>query len=201
MVCLALMVLKGCSSTTCFADKSFKLPIDIKKSTLLFKLRVPWDLLEAANPGCPDQFAAGDTVSLGLCRRPALVICCFYMFIPLFPPPPVNGSVFQQALCHVGGQYLASSGQTIYSVAQELGLKPYDIVKFNEDLNPIYPLQAGSILIVPLPRSKCSSYQIFARQSDTQMDDLQNAFDGLFKLCGCVQSTKVNDVATQPKLR
>lgn len=47
------------------ADKSLKLPVNIKKSILLFKLRVPWDLLEAANPGCPDQFAAGDTVSLG----------------------------------------------------------------------------------------------------------------------------------------
>ena len=146
MVCTALMPFKGCSSTSCFADKSFKLPVDIKKSTLLFKLRVPWDLPEAANPGCPDQFAAGDTVSLGLCRSPALVICCFYTFIPPLPP-----SIDQQALCHVGGQYLVSSGQTIYSVAQELGSKPFDIIKFNQDLNPVYPLQAGSTLIVPLP--------------------------------------------------
>lgn len=74
------------------ADKLFKLPVDIKKSTLLFKLRVPWDLLEAANPGCPEQLTAGETVSLG-------------------------------------GQYLASSGQTVFSVAQELDLKPHDIVK------------------------------------------------------------------------
>lgn len=98
---------KGCSSATCFADKSLKLPVNIKKSILLFKLRVPWDLLEAANPGCPDQFAAGDTVSLGLCRRPTLVVHCLYMFMPRLPP--VNAAVFQQALCHVGGQYLASS--------------------------------------------------------------------------------------------
>lgn len=38
------------------------------KSTLLFKLRVPGDLLEAANPGCPEQLPAGETVSLGMCR-------------------------------------------------------------------------------------------------------------------------------------
>ncbi|KAL3144274.1 hypothetical protein ABBQ32_004042 [Trebouxia sp. C0010 RCD-2024] len=29
------------------------------------------------------------------------------------------------------------------------------------------------------------------------MDDPQNTFEGLFKLFGCVQSTKANDVATQ----
>lgn len=97
------------------ADKLFKLPVDIKKSTLLFKLRMPPELIEAANSGCPEQFRAGDIVSLG-------------------------------------GQYLASSGQTVYSVAHELNIKPYDIVKFNEDLNPIYPLQDGSVLTVPLPR-------------------------------------------------
>ena len=188
MVCLALMAFKRCSSTNCFPDKSFTLPVDIKKSILLFKLRVPWDLLEAANPGCPDQFAAGDTVSLGLCRRPALVVCCFHMFIP--SPPPVNGSVFQQAVCHVGGQYLASSGQTVYSVAQELGLEPFEIVKFNQDLNPIYPLQAGSILIVPLPRSKCSSYQVLARQSETQMMTFKMPLMNCSSfVCACSQQT------------
>ncbi|KAL0033653.1 hypothetical protein WJX79_010144 [Trebouxia sp. C0005] len=96
------------------ADKLFKLPVDIRKSTLLFKLRMPPDLMESANPGCPEQFRAGDIISLG-------------------------------------GQCLASSGQNVYSVAQELNLKPYDIVRFTAELNPIYPLQAGSILIVPLP--------------------------------------------------
>lgn len=107
----------------------------------------------------------------------------------------------RQEICHVGGQYLASSGQTVFTVAQELDLKPFDIVKFNQDLNPIYPLPAGSILVVPLPRSKCSGYQILDMQSDLHVGDHQNDLDCLFKLCGCMQSTKVIDVATQPKLR
>ncbi|KAA6417546.1 MAG: hypothetical protein FRX49_12479 [Trebouxia sp. A1-2] len=77
---------------------------------------MPPDLMESANPGCPEQFRAGDIISLG-------------------------------------GQCLASSGQNVYSVAQELNLKPYDIVRFTAELNPIYPLQAGSILIVPLPHA------------------------------------------------
>ena len=47
-----------------FADKLFKLPVDIKKSILLMKLRVPVELVDAANPDCPEQF--GDTVSLGM---------------------------------------------------------------------------------------------------------------------------------------
>ncbi len=115
--------------------------------------------------------------------------------------PYASGSLFGQATCDVGGQYLASSGQTVFSVAQELDLKPYDIVKFNQDLNPIYPLPAGSTLIVPLPRSKCSAYQILDTQSDLHLGDHQNALNGLFKLCGCMQSIKVIDVATQPKLR
>jgi len=55
----------------CFIDKLFKLPVDIRKSTLLFKLRMPPDLIEAAKPGCPEHFKAGDTVSLGVCRWPS----------------------------------------------------------------------------------------------------------------------------------
>ena len=112
-----------------------------------------------------------------------------------------RGSWFGQATCDIGGQYLASSGQTVFSVAQELDLKPYDIVKFNQDLNPIYPLKAGSILIVPLPRSKCSAYQLRNMQSDLHLGDYQYTLGGLFKLCGCLQSKKVIDVGTQPKLR
>ena len=54
----------------CFVDKLFKLPVDIKKSTLLFKLRMPPELMEAANPGCPEQFRVGDIVSLGVCHWP-----------------------------------------------------------------------------------------------------------------------------------
>ena len=50
-----------------YVDKLFKLPVGIKKSTLLFNLRLPPELMEAANPGCPEQFNAGDTVSLGVC--------------------------------------------------------------------------------------------------------------------------------------
>lgn len=49
-----------------FADKLFKLPVDIKKSVLLMKLRVPVELVDAANPDCPEHFRAGDTVSLGM---------------------------------------------------------------------------------------------------------------------------------------
>jgi len=115
--------------------------------------------------------------------------------------PYASGSLFGQATCDIGGQYLASSGQTIFSVAHELDLKPFDIVKFNQDLNPIYPLPDGSILIVPLPRSKCSACQMLDTQSDLHLGDHQNALDGLFKLCGCMQSIKVIDAATQPKLR
>lgn len=42
-------------------------------------------------------------------------------------------------------------GQTIFSVAEEL---PFDIVKFNIDINPAYTLLEGSVLTVPLPHSK-----------------------------------------------
>ena len=155
IVRLVLMVIPGCSSTICPADKLLKLPVDIKKSTLLFKLRVPGDLLEAANPACPEECAAGEVVSLGMCRSTQ---------ISQFVAATVSlrhqvGQCVSRPQCHVGGQYLASSGQTVFSVAQELELRPFDIVKFNEDLNPIYPLQAGSILIVPLPRSEWSSYR------------------------------------------
>lgn len=99
-------------------------------------------------------------------------------------------SVSQQADCHVGGQYLASSGQTIFSVAQELALQPTDIIKFNEDLNPIYKLPAGSILIVPLPRSKCSSYQMFDTQIEPQMDDLQRSLMSSSSFVGACSQQK-----------
>ena len=99
---------------------------------------------------------------------PALALCHLYKLIP-----SASGSEFEQADCYAGGQYLASSGHTVYCAAQELNLKPYDIVKFNKDLNPIYPLQAGSTLTVPLPRGTCSSCYMF---------DLQVAIDGRFKL-------------------
>lgn len=157
----------------CFVDKLFKLPVDIKKSTLLFKLRMPPELIEAANPGCPEQFRAGDIVSLGVCRwlKPWHFIYDFHKLTP-----SASASDSEQADCCAGGQYLASSGQTVYSVAHELNIKPYDIVKFNEDLNPIYPLQDGSVLTVPLPRGKCSSCYVH---------DLYNVIDGLFKLCWC----------------
>ena len=72
---------EGRLSSAYSADKLFKLPVDIKKSTLLYKLRVPLDLLEAANPGCPEQFKAGDTVSLGNCRTlrpPNLLLTQFH---------------------------------------------------------------------------------------------------------------------------
>ena len=83
---------------------------------------------------------------------PALALCHLYKLIP-----SASGSEFEQADCYAGGQYLASSGQTVYSAAQELNLKPYDIFRLNNHLNAIYPLQAGSILTVPLPRGKCNS--------------------------------------------
>ena len=45
-------------------------------------------------------------------------------------------------------------GQTVFSVAEDLQLQPFDIVKFNIDINPAYTLLEGSVLTVPLPRSK-----------------------------------------------
>lgn len=67
MVRLPLFALHA-THCCCFIDKLFKLPVDIRKSTLLFKLRMPPDLMESANPGCPEQFRAGDIISLGVCR-------------------------------------------------------------------------------------------------------------------------------------
>jgi len=64
-------------------DKLFKLPVGIKKTTLLFKLRLPPDLIEAANPGCPEQFSAGDTVSLGVCCWPSPATLSFPQVNPL----------------------------------------------------------------------------------------------------------------------
>ena len=85
----------------------------------------------------------------------ALALCHFHKIML-----SASGSELEQADCYAGGQCLASSGQTVHSVAQELNLKPYNIVKFNMKLNPNYPLQAGSILTVPLPRGKRSSCQV-----------------------------------------
>ena len=45
-------------------------------------------------------------------------------------------------------------GQTVFSVAEDLHLQPFDIVKFNIGINPAYTLLEGSVLTVPLPRSK-----------------------------------------------
>ena len=45
-------------------------------------------------------------------------------------------------------------GETVFSVAEDLQLQPFDIVKFNIDINPAYTLLEGSILTVPLPCSK-----------------------------------------------
>lgn len=45
-------------------------------------------------------------------------------------------------------------GQTVFSVAEELQVQPFDIVNFNIDINPAYTLLEGSVLTVPMPRSK-----------------------------------------------
>ena len=48
-----------------------------------------------------------------------------------------------------GAQYLVGPGQTVFSVAEDLQLQPFDIVKFNIDINPAYTLLEGSVLTVP----------------------------------------------------
>lgn len=64
-------------------------------------------------------------------------------------------------------------GQTVFKVAEDLQLQPYDIVKFNIDINPAYTLLEGSILTVPLPRIKTklavntTNYQLLRSDADS----------------------------------
>ena len=53
------------SFCTCFADRLWRLRRDYERSKLARQLVVPYDLLEAANPGGLNDLKAGKIISLG----------------------------------------------------------------------------------------------------------------------------------------
>lgn len=135
------------------ADKILTLPREYKPAELAGVLKVPWDLLFAANPDGLVHLGAGRQISLGkdaLYRH--LASSCYSKRYRTHPGLTVCGNS--------GGRYQVQTGDTIWTIADELSqlgtkITPYDLLKYNVNLDPHF-LKTGFILVVPIaPTGKC----------------------------------------------